>query len=58
MPSSRNRKKNKGKERKAKKEEAERVDTYNIWQGLASVGVAMYQGRHVDMVGIVLIPCF
>ena len=36
MPSSRNRKKNKGKERKAKKEEAERVDIYTKWKRWAN----------------------
>jgi len=36
MPSSRNRKKNKGKERKAKKEEAERALVHNTWVDLAN----------------------
>ena len=34
MPSSRNRKKNKGKERKAKQDEAKRALVYNTWKGL------------------------
>ena len=44
MPSSRNRKKNKGKERKAKKVEAERVGTYNKWHGLARGEVTLGRG--------------
>jgi len=44
MPSSRNRKKNKGKERKAKKAESERVAVYDKWHGLASGKITLGRG--------------
>ena len=44
MPSSRNRKKGKGKERKARQEEDRRVKIYNKWQGLARGEVTLARG--------------
>ena len=54
MPSSRNRKKNKGKEKKARQEEVKRVEMYNIWRNwaLGNMGRVTIQCNH----GLVEVP--